>query len=702
MTFDLRQPIKIHQTLHGYSAGHKLLASSLDLPEFTKIQMLSMSDYNPSANKSLHRSILTGYPLKGVAAYALAKTWPDHRQKRPGCVWTHTLIIGFTEIARITSGLSLLPFFVPPSENSTMKHVEAPILLFQNTPYYKAFDQEKESTMIYADLIRSYCNTKSDSFIYENHENLDSSLLEELALKFWSQLWPRSRRSLTFRAGSFLIEEDNRHFDLMLPEQVHNNHLFNISMKTAESNDEIQWSTYASLDTLKPQPSNLSLFLRRYSLDVYDEKKALKELVKIFQYIHDSPHVSLESVLKYLSVIFEDKNEGTKLKEDLINGGNHKNIFGFSDFTILNALLSINDISFIQIDLTDIRHRAEKIWSTHKNSSIELINIAMSLRDNPLGIEIITGISMAISDKDIPFFSNLPKNLQTLLLQHNPRLTEFPMLWQSTQLENSEIFDIVEEYYSTMPTDVQKLFVNSILTADAVNLINDIYRLFGGLIIIWLLDWYSINKSNNILFVEKLKQLSILHPERIIEWLHGSQVINYDILYLVSKSIDPANSEFDKVPDLVWEDMYDHISINLNPSETTLRFAALIFSLAIKRKQMRDFKYIQRTMPILHKMAENDNLPFEIWRLIRDWLPSLGYHEWDKCEKIRRAVALFCNDADVKINDILNLEIGDKNLRLMIKYGENEKSTRKYFKRLIEFIKNTETVDKIRKKNLIP
>src|SRR6266478_6408008 len=84
--------ILLHQALHGYADGHRLLESSIPIPDDLKRLMLRMSDLSGTSMASGFQDYLTGYPLQSLDAYALARTWYAPEMPRPGCVWTHTLI----------------------------------------------------------------------------------------------------------------------------------------------------------------------------------------------------------------------------------------------------------------------------------------------------------------------------------------------------------------------------------------------------------------------------------------------------------------------------------------------------------------------------------------------------------------------------------------------------------------------------------
>src|ERR1700721_2594328 len=88
--------IELHQTLHGYGDGHQLLSSSLQLTREQQWQLLVMSDLSGPSFRAGFDSYLTGYPLEAGRFYCLARTGFAPELSRPGCVWTHTILVSNT------------------------------------------------------------------------------------------------------------------------------------------------------------------------------------------------------------------------------------------------------------------------------------------------------------------------------------------------------------------------------------------------------------------------------------------------------------------------------------------------------------------------------------------------------------------------------------------------------------------------------
>ena len=115
MADELKVPdrLQLHQALHGYADGHQQLALSTALKPRDQKKLLTFSDISGSGARFGEEGYLTGYPLSESGFFALGRTWPAPEMPRPGCVWTHTLLIDFTDLAALES-LNTLPRPVPP------------------------------------------------------------------------------------------------------------------------------------------------------------------------------------------------------------------------------------------------------------------------------------------------------------------------------------------------------------------------------------------------------------------------------------------------------------------------------------------------------------------------------------------------------------------------------------------------------------
>lgn len=124
MADDVTRPraIIVQQALHGYTDGHREIASSVQLAGRDARTMLAMSDLASAGTRLPEQGYLTGYPLTESAYYAIARTWPATEMPRPGCVWTHTLLIPFANIESVIDGQDILAGFHRPTSVSPLPY----------------------------------------------------------------------------------------------------------------------------------------------------------------------------------------------------------------------------------------------------------------------------------------------------------------------------------------------------------------------------------------------------------------------------------------------------------------------------------------------------------------------------------------------------------------------------------------------------
>ncbi len=175
--------------------------------------MLTMSDSPDAAGRNPERSLMLGYPLGSESYFVLSRTWAAPEVNRPGCVWTHSLLIDRRAQAELDPR-SLLGLFKRPSGIKDVSHYQKPIL----SPT-TGKPPEIELPEILATLLWTLyqpplapVDLRADAL-----RGLDQQLL---MLTIWSQQWPALRSRFSFgqapRVGRRL---DGTLFDLQITER---------------------------------------------------------------------------------------------------------------------------------------------------------------------------------------------------------------------------------------------------------------------------------------------------------------------------------------------------------------------------------------------------------------------------------------------------------------------------------------------------
>ena len=110
--------IEIQQMLHGYKLGHNYVQGSILLPSSHDMDKIAtLSDWSEFVDKDGERDYITAYPLPESPYYVIAKSWYADEMRRPGCVWTHSLLIQRNDLGKITDYCQLLALFKRPVVN---------------------------------------------------------------------------------------------------------------------------------------------------------------------------------------------------------------------------------------------------------------------------------------------------------------------------------------------------------------------------------------------------------------------------------------------------------------------------------------------------------------------------------------------------------------------------------------------------------
>ena len=299
----MRSTEQVDQALFGYSDGHRQIAASLQLPSKDLYNLSAASDLAGGAKLSADESYLTGLPLAESRHYALIRTWPAPEMPRPGCVWSHVLLIDFRLLSSHSDLSEFLGLLARPVELNS-KLYGNPISLA--LPRSARATPHHESVM---ELIRSYY---SDNPVFLDGK-VERDSLEAAILAVWSQQWPRLRTSFSFRtaAGGERRKSELIKFDVQVGSRP--------APVEGEEADE-RWIAAAAADAQTGRVTPLRRFLWRYGRDLVAPKKHYRTLVELFVETENRSEVSSEQAIRIFNA-FPELGDGEILKRDILGIG---------------------------------------------------------------------------------------------------------------------------------------------------------------------------------------------------------------------------------------------------------------------------------------------------------------------------------------------------------------------------------------------
>ena len=264
--------MKIHQALLGYDRGHRILSASIEVHGASKHDLLQFSDRAVETGDIPSDGYLTGYPLTQDGMYVLARTWAAPEMSRPGCIWTHSLLISFTDLAELEEPRQLLRFFRRPSSTQICLDYTRPIVLDASSQQL----WPRIDGALARDLLLAIYAEPSKKVIIEIPQ---MGAAESTLLAVWGQQWPRLRRNFRY----CLLTSDDRST---------RQHVFDVQFRlgggsatrpSSGQEDEAgdSWTELCMRDLDHPT-SELRQYLKRAGSDITGGRMRFAELCSLF------------------------------------------------------------------------------------------------------------------------------------------------------------------------------------------------------------------------------------------------------------------------------------------------------------------------------------------------------------------------------------------------------------------------------------
>ncbi len=279
--------IEIHQALFGYQDGHRLLATSIPLDDDSASTVLTLSDL-AAASSDVGMGYWTGIPLVKAKTYALIRTWLAPEMPRPGCVWSHVLLIKFSDLGRIRDLAVVAQLAAYPHWPLSLQTYEAPLLMgLGGIEASGGVNFTRDHAL---NVLRNAYARRPGNVL-----GLSRAVIEEVTFSIWSQQWPRLRRAFAFRTtGQGTFASSTR--QLMAGGMV-------AGMEGVAGSEALEWETAAIDDLFDQQGGAFRQFIWRYGSDVRHSRERFKLLAETFVSLQSKPLSGprLQSVLKSLT-----------------------------------------------------------------------------------------------------------------------------------------------------------------------------------------------------------------------------------------------------------------------------------------------------------------------------------------------------------------------------------------------------------------
>ena len=671
MVDELDKSIRVHQALHGYSDGHRLLACSTTLKARDQKTMLVMSDVSGAGANLNTDGYLTGYPLPDSGVYAVARTWAATELARPGCVWTHTILVDFADLANLPSMSFLGAVFRRPAVG------------FQQLDYADSLtverrDDEKPMSVVTRDSLKRIL---AALYGYPKDKVLSATTeaSPQLVFAVWSQQWPRLRRIFRFCTTSFSDRStEGASFDLQftpMHDRSYRSRFVDVIDVDRTSFPSYSWLEDAAQDISSGKDGTLRRFLKDVGGDIAGGREMFAPLCSLHTMI---PHFgagseSIDHAISLIDTAFDVTSAGS-LRALLVSAvARHPENLNERSADFLLKHLDMLSRGELRDEL------GSAIWRFKPEQLMHLVADGTPLSDFAESTIKHLDASLLIEA------ATRDSSLVPQILSLRPDLLSGTEIWS---IRGDWVHDVIRD-----PAKDSDATVRNILLAGRSDLAQQTVEAFGASRVLQLLSGIvegepseAVRNSLPVWF-----DISAQEAVPVAEFLISQSKTNALVLLSIAKRTYP-----DFVPNQIgtdpWATAIKNISGRLD-EDSQQYLAAYLLARAFGYRSHSQVDLIEFAFDEVYFGAFNNKLADEAWQLLERSLPRSWWVDWDHCQRLRDAVTDMFVNRDLAPEGFTRITRDNSLFTELSRLAAHNSRGRKYLKRVLRFLRDSGASD---------
>jgi len=641
--------IRIDQALFGYREGHRLLQASRRFSSTAERTLLILTDMSGPRIVEGFEEYVSGYRLDGEDSYAIVKTWYAPEMERPGCVWSHVLLIRNNDLAYIKDISVFIPLFYRPISLDDDQYRSS--FWLQDAFAPPAYSQVSYPGRLLAAL---YGQEQKPVIIPAE----DSHAFQSMVFGIWSQQWAALRQSFSFCTGSLSNRTIGGHsFDLqvapfrLLRELQRDSNAIVLEMHSPAFPDPALSDSWlaAAVDDFATSGGPLRDFLWRYADARINGRSLFAKLTDLFAVIRNyalKPDVekqkAVSDVTQYIAFVYPLPSNGTTLKQDFYGSDvQHSRFWGVvGERTIITELATTPHYESLNISQLQLRVRANHFWQLDREYALSLLLALLDRSTTPLGDETIAGFVDAMNADDVCEIARTRSGLLLALAVRNSTILNTSEFWKCSQ--NLDLYYGILDYLATdeaarLPRDWIPYAIENgpselakpLLQSFATETVQAVLRraVAGGIDSEWIptQSWRVALSTEQPILTASLGQPEISLSVRAMT--------------LLAALLDSHDANIDAYGLQPW------LQLTKQAKDLVLSFpnaeaAAFLLSLGFRREQRQAIDLIEAYFEHVHGSALNnarDPISYRAWKALERDVPTIKKN-WDKCGRLRLAL----------------------------------------------------------------
>lgn len=644
--------IKLHQMLHGYKLGHNYIQGSIVLSSSHDMDKIAtLSDWSEYVGIDNKRDYITAYMLDESPYYVVAKTWYAENMKRPGCVWTHSLLIPKDDLSEIKDFRGLLYYFaLPKSEDFDSYSAQ-----LDYTERLNDFEMgiseigEKKVGALY-----EYFLSEKPSFVLNE---FGSKLSQELLLTLLNYLPSKILVNKSICSGTASPRAyEGQYLSLQLV--AHDGNAINY----LSSNTNAPWSQLVAFSVVnhRPQVANL---IRRYQNEIGDSINKLVGFLKVVALINrncrddqEKQKVLLE-IINTLSQTYPSMADGMMFKEDVLQPSLALDFGGEINFLYTFSTIDISPFTKEQVRYENRVHDL----SVHDFLGL-LKKLYTTVTLNEWGNKLINEVERYICYADISELRFQDIAFFQTIICNNPEILN-QITWSDfTREELQTVLPIfsdegtVKAFKHWSELFRSMLYLKMPIARELIRLLFSHDKKCVGSYLSYLNE---VDHQSQIDVSMELEN----YPVEVLDWLSRINDISYDVAYVLVNSIDEVGTSVKKYGSRVWLPF-----VNSLTESSSIQFYIFLYRLSFDWEDEISFSFMQKAFYPIHELLRQDKLEYNLWYQIEPYTERLFFlQNWDKCKKLRKMIVKRLQEAGYPKSSVANYTIDEMTNEWLLK-----------------------------------
>lgn len=660
--------VTIHQALHGYRDGHRLLSSSMpQLGADSTRAMLVLSDMSGSSMHPGFEEYLTAYPLPGADLFVFAKTWYAPEMQRPGCVWTHSLLIPREHVSRVPTH-RLLGSLRRPQLEGVESAATAPIVLDEKPPSAPAVDAFADRPLGAA-LIAAVLGQPRPVVVPVDA----AAQVEAVFLRIWDALWPSAKARFSFCTGALMPRSvAGGLMDLQAVPRALPSVQFRKAAEAAVVLDlRSPGTTEGWAEFLVDRTSRGDATFRSWmeaAAGAGAVRGAVPGLMPIFGE-WNAPNWSARDIIASAAHTTDLEPDtrarlvGMVFDRVVAAGGESRRR------ELLQELCGQGGPGLSSVT-SQVEEQTRRLFENSRTEGRSLTLSLLGAQLTDVGEHVLREAVRSLTPQDVEALGDAHTPLLPTLVTANPSLASAPGLWRRAGSRSREI--IAQLDAAKLDERTRNAVVDAALAAGRDAPVEALVRFGGDAAVARVL---SLVAAGDLPISAQWRGALSERPDAVLGWVESRSPLALSDLDVVSRFLGPTK-RIERLAK-VWES-----GIAAAPGTATPRVAAFGLALALAKPHSLSQLVAMCFQPTFDAL-ETTRVDYEEWEWLRELAPARSWwRDWDKCERVAAVLARLLQEEEASLNTVFRIVRSGTAIRKIVAVLDDKWESRQYLKAL--------------------